>query len=354
MKPTVRTAMSRLDWRVWRIQSPYRALLGILLVFFGLGGGFISAMHNITTEIVDGPNRPLEMVAVSGDSWLLQQGTNNLVDDSYVDKDVVDQLRDDGYEAISFTRSYRAVQVGNEVHESMILDIPPALDEGELGVVVDRTFDLPVGSTISIGGQDFVITGVTSGTSALGKEGVFLSPEQFDRLGGSPDLVTGVFIRDGLPSEYGSDYAVYSAEEFEQLNHDYWYSQGGALPLLVAQMVNVYSFAVVMCLLALAFSLTRKAVVNMRAIGATVFQVMLVELLYLCVVWILSLPLQVFIYWLLVGSSKSSTPGYLGRLTASEFVWGAGGMLAVIGIYFLIMMGYCRYSLADRKLASQL
>lgn len=354
MRPTLRTAMSRLDWRFWRIQSPYRALLSILVVFFALGGGFIAAMHNITTEIVDGPNRPLEMVADGGDSWLLQQGTNNLVDDSFVNKGVVNQLRDDGYEAIGFTRSYRAVQVGDEVHESMILDIPPALDEGELGVVVDRTFGLSVGSTISIGGQEFVTTGVTSGTSALGKEGVFLSPEQFGRLGGSPDLVTGVFIRDGLPSDYSSDFAVYSAEEFERLNHDYWFSQGGALPLLVAQMVNVYSFAVVMCLLALAFALTRKAVVNMRAIGATVFQVMRVELAYLCIVWIISLPFQLAIYWVLVGTSRSSTPGYLGKLTVSEFAWGGGGMLLVIGFYFLIMMVYCRFALADRKLASQL
>lgn len=338
----------------WRIESPYRALLLILVLFFALGGGLIAGMHNIKTEIVEGPNRVLDQVASPDDGWLLQKGTTNLVDDSFVPRDVVAQLRADGYNAVPFTRSYRAVYIDGDEHAALVFDTPTPLDEGDSGVVLDKTFGASIGGTISIGGQDFTVTGLTSGTSALGKEGVFLSPEQYLRLGGATDLVSGAFIDGGVPAEYSEDYGVYTAPEFKQYNYDYWLTQGGSLPLLVAQMVNVFTFAIIVCLLALVFTLVRKVLVALRAVGATVPQIMSAELFYLICVWAVSLPFQWSVYWLVVGASKAETAGYLGALTHEEFLQGWAGMLLVILVSCIGMSVYARRALADKKLAEQL
>lgn len=353
IKPSWQLARSRFGLP-WRIQSPYRALLFILVLFFALGGGLIAGMYNIRTEIVEGPNRPLQQVASTDDSWLLQKGATNLVDDSFVPVAVIDQLRSDGYQASGFTRNYRAVTIDGEVREAMVLDTPAPLTSGDQGVVVDETLGASIGGKLLIGGHAFTVTGIATGSSALGKEGVFLSPENYHQLGGPSDLVSGVFIKDGLPSSYRSNYAVYTAPEFEQLNYEYWETQGGSLPILVAQLVTIFTLVDVICLLALGFALTRKTLVMMRAVGATTRQVMLTDLLYLCLVWAISLPFQGVAYWYVVGTSKAQTHGYLGALTLGEFAWGSLSMLGVIVAYIVGMSFYVRRTMKNDRLAGQL
>lgn len=351
-RPSIRTATRRL-WPLNRVKKQDRLLLIILVLILASGGALVSSMLNMKVEIVDGPNRVLKQVATPDDGWLLQKGATNLVDDSFVPREAIDQLQADGYQTVGFTRSYRAVHVGGKVHEAMVLDVPAPLDKGKQGIVTDKTLGAKMGSPIEIAGQTFTVTGITSGTSALGKEGVFLSPENYLLLGGPSDLVSGVFIDGGVPVEYSSDYEVFTAPEFERSNYEYWFTQGGILPLTVAGILSFSTLANAVCLLALSFALRRRILTLMRAAGSSNWQVTSSELLYLLLVWAISWPVQLLFYKGFVSVSVLTTSGYRGALTMGEFAIGSLCMLAVILVYWASMHRYARRALQSHKLAGE-
>lgn len=327
----------------------------MIIVFFMLGGGLIAAMLNMESEIVNGPNRPLREIASSEDSWLIEDGTTNLVDDSFVPSEVVSQLRSDGYDAIGFSKTYRSVQFNGSSRQVIVFDVPADLSEGKPGVVVDDSIGLSIGDSFEMNGEAFIVTGLTTGTSSLGKEAIFLDEVQFQRLGMNPELLSGAFIKGShVGGSYADSYAVYTADEFEQVNLDYWVANGGGLPLLLATNAQIYSIAVVMCVVALGFVLTKRSIILQRSIGMTNLQAAATEALYLAVLWLISIPFQWTMYWLLVGQFKSSTTGYDGQLSVAEFTLGSAGMLLVVVLYFVAMMMYSRRALRSQMLAAKL
>lgn len=336
------------------IQPPYRMLGVIIILFFMLGGGLIAAMLNMEGEIVNGPNRPLQELATSQDSWLIEKGTTNLVDDSFISSEIVSDLQSQGLDATGFTKTYRSIESPDGVRQVIVFDVPTKLTQGEAGVVVDESLGLEIGERFVMSGESFTATGLTKNSSSLGKEGIFLSGAEFRRLGMDPSRISGVFIRGGYPSEaYSTSYAVYTAAEFEQANLEYWSTNGGGLPLLLAGNAQIYSIAVVLCAVALGFALTLRSVVMLRAIGMTNLQVATTETAYLALLWLLSLPLQLATYWFLVGLFKS-TPGYKGELQLVEFAFGAFGMLLVVTLYFALLALYSRLALKSQLLAGKL
>lgn len=334
------------------VKSPYKAMLIILTFFLSCGGGAVAGMTNMKNEIAAGPNRPLQQVAGPGDYWVLQKGTENLVDDSFVPRDLAYKLSQKGAKAFSFTRSYRAVELPNgENRAAIVFDTPTKLKMGSYGVVVDESLGLQIDDHIIIAGEKFIISGITAGTSSLGKEGVFLSPTEFLRLGNDTGTFTGILVKGAKPSaELTSRYAVFPAAEFEDANLQYWLTNGGSLPLLIAGLMTVGSLIIVLAVLFLGLSQTRKSLVMLRMAGATVDQVVAIEVLYLAVLWAVSLAFQFMVYWLLVMIFRLTTFGYLGSLSSGEFLGGAAAMATVVVVYAVILSVYVRLKFKTSQL----
>lgn len=326
------------------MKAPYKALFIILVFFFSAGGGVVAAMTNMKSEIVEGPNRPLEQVAQDGDYWILQGGAENIVDDSFVPRELATRLGAEGYKAVGFTRSYRAVKLPNgENHAAIVFDTPTKLVKGTNGVVVDESFGLQIDDPIIIAGEEFLVSGITTGTSSLGKEGVFLSSAEFLRLGGDPDTVTGILVKGAKPSaKLSSQYAVFSAAEFEDANRQYWLANGGSLPLLIASLMTVGSLLIVLAVLFLGLSQARKSLLMLRMVGGSLRQVWAIEVLYLAVLWTVSFGAQFLVYWVLVMNFRQKLFGYLGPLSAQEYLSGAISMAVVVVVYALILYVYLR------------
>jgi len=330
-------------------------LAAMIIVFFMLGGGLIAAMLNMESEIVNGPIRPLHQIATTDDSWLLQSGTTNLIDDSFVSRDLVSELQSEGFDAIGFTKTYRSAQYHDASRQVIVFDIPANLLKGEAGVVVDESLSLKIGESFVMNDEVFAVTGLTRESSSLGKEGIFLTESEFQRLGMSKELISGVFINGSHIGEpYVNSYAVYTAEEFERVNLDYWVTNGGGLPLLLASNAQIYSLAVVLCVVALGFALTKRSIIMQRAIGMTAMQVAVAEALYLGLLWLCSIPLQLLMYWLLVGQFSAASAGYAAVLSVTELAFGATGMLLVVILYFVAMALYTRHVLKSQELSGKL
>lgn len=353
MKAVLSNVRSRFRFPV---QSPYKALSIFLVFFFACGGGSVAAMRNMEREITEGPNRPLEAVARSGDSWLLQKGATNLVDDSFVPRDLVTELKSQGYQATGFSRSYRAVTLpSGQLRQAIVLDVPARVLEGAQGVVVDQTFGLDLNDHIYIAGQKFTVTGLTKGTSSLGKEGVFLSPTQFTKLGGDTNTYTGIFVKQGHPEgSLAAQYAVFSAGEFEEVNLEYWLTNGGSLPLMVAALLAVGVLLIVLAVLFLGLVLTRRSLIQLRMVGMSIGQIVVLEVIYLLVLWAISLAVQYFVYYLLVSLFRSTTFGYLGPMGLLEFSEGAGAMMFVVLVYLGGVTLFARLRLRTQQLTMAL
>ncbi len=320
-----------------------------MVLVLGLCGGLIAAMTNLKNELVEGPNRALS--SISDDQWfILQNGSSNLVEDSILSSELVSQLQGQGFQAIGFNRSYRSVEVEGKLKNALLFDLPsPPVVDGKPGVVVDSSLGVSVGGQIVIAGHPFRVTGLTEGTSSPGKEGVYLTKDDYQKISGESDAVFGVVLQGERPPE--GDYALFTGKEFRELNAEYWLLNGGSLTDLVATLMIIFAFLVMIFITGMVFALTRKEMVTLRSIGASSLQVAMSEVFYALMVFVPSVGVVSFVSWGMVSLFQASTPGYIGGISVVDIGTGSGAMLLVIlvlnfGSYLMIRRKYPSKNLA--------
>lgn len=340
-------ALSRLSLRK---SNPTRAMVIVMVLFLGLPGGMIAGTSSIKDEIENGPNRALTLM--SPDTWVLQKGSSNVITSSFVSRDVVNKLNDiDGIRAAGVVRDFRAVTSGGSSREAIIYsyrkEIPqmrPPLIEGAQassdGVVLDTTLAKALGvgpgDRVDIAGLELRIDGITSGTSAIGKEGVFMSERVIDKIVPASDYTAILVTMESgakLPSWVSDEYSVYTNAEFLQLNSEYWKVNASGLAVTLIQSSTAFG-AIILGVSLLVYLFTgRRQLALLRAIGATVKQVWLSELIYLLVVVVASIVIQALVASQVVGMANKSTPGFMGELTLHNV---ASGFLTVLGAALVI------------------
>jgi putative ABC transport system permease protein len=183
------------------------AIVGVSLVF-----AMVLLMAGLSARFRDEPRITTE--ALGGDAWVVREGVSGpFTSSAQFEADTVDELRSSGVErADPLIITRLSVEVdGARIDFQLIGHEPdglgaPALSAGE-GVSVDGEFvageelGLDVGEEVEIGGQSFVVVGLTSGLTIGGGTAMgFMTVKDVQTLVfGDQDVVTAVLIEGDVP-----------------------------------------------------------------------------------------------------------------------------------------------------------
>lgn len=346
VKAVIKLVFSRLSLRK---SNPGRAMVFIMVLFIGLPGGMIAGTSAIKAEIENGPNRALTMM--HPDYWVLQKGSTNVITSSFVPRSLVDDLNQiEGIRAVGVVRDFRAVEHGGSSREAIlysyqpeISEMSPDLIEGSqttTGVVIDTSLadalSVGVGDSVSIAGLDLQIQGITSGTSAIGKEGVFVPESIIYKMVPEGDYTALLVLAESgaeLPKSVEREYSVYTQSEFLDLNARYWAENASGLAITLMQTAGLFGTLILVVSLVAMLSQSRRQLAMLRAIGGTSRQVWGVEMVFLLLLALASVALQVPVGYLVVQAANASTPGFAGQLTSSDVTTGLVAVLVIALIF---------------------
>lgn len=346
MRAVIKLVFSRLNLRK---HNPNRAMVFIMVLFIGLPGGMIAGTSAIKAEIENGPNRAL--TKMHPDYWVLQKGSTNVITSSFVPHSLVNDLNlIEGIHAVGVVRDFRAVTREGSSREAIIYSYQPGIAEmspelvegtqATTGVVVDQSLanalSVGIDDSVVIAGLKLPVQGITSGTSAIGKEGVFIPEDIIYKMVPQGEYTTVLILAESgavIPEGVKESYSVYTQAEFLELNATYWEENASGLAVTLMQTAGLFGALILVVSLAAALAQSRRQLATLRAIGGTFRQVWSIEIVFLLVLALVSVLLQVPVGYLVVQAANASTPGFSGQLTALDVATGLMAVLVIVLVF---------------------
>jgi len=352
VKAVIKLVFSRLSLRK---SNSNRAMVFIMVLFIGLPGGMIAGTSAIKSEIENGPNRAL--TRMRPDYWVLQKGSTNVITSSFVPRSLVNDLNQiEGVRAAGVVRDFRAVTHGSSSREAILYSYQPAIaqmrpdlvegSQATSGVVIDESLagalGVGVGDSVTIAGLSLSVQGITSGTSAIGKEGVFIPESIIDKMAPQEEYTAVLVLTESgviLPENVEHEYSVYTQSEFLELNATYWAKNASGLAITLMQTAGLFGALILIVSLVAMLAQNRRQLAMLRAIGGTFRQVWSIEMMYLLLLALASVLLQVPVGLLVVKAANASTPGFAGRLTPNDALTGLTAVLVIALIFGSVVAG---------------
>ena len=298
------------------------------------------SMPALNRELTAGPSRYLESLDV--DFWILQEDADSLASSSFVDQQVIDQLKASSFQLDSTFVYFGKVDDRQVIFQSYDSDagvLNPLLEEGRhvvadnevvLDHVLARGLGVDVGETLTFNQQDWSIVGLSRETNSVAKETVFVSHNAMASLTGAP-VSSAVAVKLQPGQNFGDGgfigHQVLTHDEFVASNTKYWEE---SISLFIQIIIFV---ALVGGLLGLALLLRQQVESRnrenalLRAIAATVGEIRTMELVFSAIIFVLvaamALPLaSVVIY------AVNGVPGVTAALTSQDLMFGFGAFIA--------------------------
>lgn len=344
---TIKFGLFRLSpRRTWR--TSYFMSLVTSVLFYALVLGLIAGTYSMKREIEQGGGRPLNIDPPK--YWVIQEGTRNTIQDSFIDPSLVDSLSESSSaRMIGVTRSFRKMSFGSRSRPALLYSFTEALNafkvepggrlpqEGE--VVIDQKLaeglHAKIGDRVQIVNTLLRVSGLTMNTSFIGNEGAFVDPQTM-RATGATSLTAIMAWGDPGPLPAGLTKLTHS--EFVLGNQQYWRDNGSSLAKILLDTYRQFGALLLLGIVLFTLAIRRKELATMRANGARIIQIMAIEAISSLGAAAIALAGMLPMGWYVV-KLANQTPGFEAKLMAADVIQAYKFTLLVGGVMLALIVG---------------